>query len=102
MCSAKMSAAVSYSSCLQQIKRILAKVSLGQAGGPKSSRKANFLKPATGPCGSVRAMLCNVTGSNSLSARGGKSKRASLAASTVAKKENNIIQIFYDTHEECE
>lgn len=61
---------------------MLANVSLGQEGGPKSKRKASFLKPATGPCGSVKAMLCKVTGSNSLSALGGKSNNESLAAST--------------------
>ena len=95
VCSAKISAAVSYISCLQQINNILANVSLGHEGGPKSKRKANFRKPATGPCRSVSAILCNVTGSNSLSALGGKSNRESLAASAGNYEKKGIKLILF-------
>lgn len=73
-CSAKISAAVSYISCLQQDNSTLANVSAGQVGGPISSRNAKRLKLVPmPPVVSVNAKLCRVTGSSSGSLRGGRS-----------------------------
>lgn len=76
---------------------MFANVSGGQVGGPSSRRNAKRRNPAPDPSGSVKAMLCNVTGSSSGSDLGGKSVKASLAPSTI----NNLYNYVYDIKRKC-